>query len=269
MQNEGIKMIIDGHQHVLKNVDEQIRINKDCNIDKVVLFSTVVHPETANNKTEFVEEMSRLNKILSGRLNPTDERLKAIDELVRAVGTAPDYFVGFGPCPFGLDANTTADWIENNILGNNLNGIGEIAFAPGMVSSIENMLACVHEHKKRLPVWIHTFNPLTLPDLKEIVRYARKYQNTRIIFGHAGGSHWLELIDLVQDLANIYVDLSASFTIFSIKYIAEILPERCVFSSDLPYGDPLLGIRQIEHLIKDRHIRDNILGNNTETLLNY
>ena len=261
-------MIIDGHQHVLKNVAEQIEINRSCSIDKVILFSTVVHPEIANHKAEFVEEMNKLNKILRGELNPKEERLKAIDELISAVNTAPDYFIGFGSCPFGLNMDETAEWIENNIVGNHLKGVGEIALAPGMVASIETLLSYIHDHKKRLPVWIHTFNPMTLTDLKQIVQYARKYHNTKFILGHAGGSHWLELIEMVKDLTNVYVDISASFTVFSVKYIAEALPERCVFSSDLPYGDPLLSIKQIEHLIKDIHIRENILGNNTATLLN-
>jgi len=261
-------MIIDGHQHVLKNIAKQIQIGKDCNLDKVVLFSTVVHPETANNKAEFVEEMNKLNRILRGELNPTEERLKAIDELILALNEAPDYFIGFGPCPFGLDIHQTSEWIENKIVRNHLKGIGEIALAPGMVSSIENILACANDFQQRLPVWIHTFNPLTLADLKQIVQYARKYSGTRFVLGHAGGSHWLELIDLVKDLTNVYVDLSASFTVFSIQYMAEVLPERCVFSSDLPYGDPWSGIRQIERLIKDTAVRENILGHNTERLLN-
>jgi len=261
-------MIIDGHQHVLKNLSEQIRINKSCGIDKVILFSTVVHPEIANNKDEFVEEMNKLNKILRGELNPKEARLKAIDELVDAVKTAPDYFIGFGSCPFDLAMDETVKWVEENIIGHGLKGVGEIALAPGRVASIENLLLYIHDHKKRLPVWIHTFNPMTVEDLKQIVQFARKYSNTRFILGHAGGSHWLELIGMVKDLTNVYVDISASFTVFSTKYIAESLPERCVFSSDLPYGDPWIGIRQIERLIQDSSIRSNVLGNNMEALLN-
>jgi len=261
-------MIIDGHQHVLNNMTEQIQINKSCSIDKVILFSTVVHPEAANNRMEFVEEMSKLNKILSGQLNPTEARIEALGELVRAIEMAPDYFIGFGSCPFGLDVDGTAEWIENKIIANNLKGIGEITLGPGMASSIENILSYVHDSNKKLPVWIHTFNPLMIKDIKEIVQFAVKYNKVKFVFGHAGGSNWIELLDLVGKLPNVYVDTSASFTVFSIKYIAESLPERCVFSSDLPYGDPLLSIKQIDYLIKDTHIKENILGYNTESLLN-
>jgi uncharacterized protein len=261
-------MIIDGHQHVLKNVPKQVQIDKSCNIDKVILFSTLVHPETADNRREFVEEMNKLRNILSGQLNPTEARVKALDELARAVDTAPGYFIGFGSCPCGLDADKTAQWIENKIIANNFQGIGEITLAPGMVSSMENILSYVHDNNKKLPVWIHTFNPLMINDIKEIIQFAVIYNKVKFVLGHGGGSNWLELIDLVEKLPNVYMDISASFTVCSIKYIAESLPERCVFSSDLPYGDPLLSIKQIDYLIKDAHIKENILGYNTEMLLN-
>jgi uncharacterized protein len=262
-------MIIDGHQHVLKDVHEQIKINQQCGINKVVLFSTVVHPEIATNKNEFVDEMNTLNKILSGQINPTAARMTAIDKLIKAVEISPDYFIGFGPCPFGLDLEKTADWIETNIIANKLRGIGEITLGPGMASSIENILAYVHENNKNLPVWIHTFNPLTIKDIKKIIQYAHTYDTVKFVFGHAGGSHWLEVIELVQDMRNVYIDISASFTVYSVKYIAECLPERCVFSSDLPYGDPSLSIYQIDRVIRDMKIKENVLGKNTERLLNY
>ena len=212
--------------------------------------------------------MNKLNKILSGQLNPTEARVKAFDELVAAIKLAPDYFIGFGSCPFGLDADRTAEWIENRIIANNLKGIGEVTLGPGMVPSIENILTYVHDNNKRLPVWIHTFNPLMIKDIKEIIQFANKYNKVKFVFGHAGGSNWIELIDLVEKLPNVYIDISASFTVFSIKYLAESLPERCVFSSDLPYGDPLLSIKQIDYLLKDKHIKENILGKNTQALLN-
>jgi predicted TIM-barrel fold metal-dependent hydrolase len=261
-------MIIDSHQHVLINVKEQIEIGRSSGIDKVVLFSTIVHPEVASNKNEFVTEMNTLNKILSGRINPIEARLKAFDELLAALESAPDYFIGFGSCPFGMDIDETADWIENKIIKNKLRGIGEITLGPGMASSIENILSYVHVARKELPVWIHTFNPLTIKDIMQIIGYAKKYNKVRFVFGHAGGSNWLELIDLVQELDNAYVDLSALFTVFSIKYIAECLPERCLFSSDLPYGDPSSGIDLIDKLVRDSKVKENLLGNNAERLLN-
>jgi len=261
-------MIIDGHQHVLKDTKHQIELGLNCNVDKVILFPTLVHPETANTREEFSQEMNKLYKILSGEINPVEARINSINELVTSIKAAPDFFTGFGSCPSGMDIEQTGEWIEKYIIGNNLKGIGEISLASGKVSSIENIFQYIHQHHTKLPIWIHTFNPLTFADIKEITELAEKYNTVKIILGHSGGSSWLDVIDLIQNKKNIYMDISASFTVLSIKYISEALPDRCVFSSDLPYGDPSLSIRQIEYIIKDMHIRDNVLGLNTKHLLN-
>jgi uncharacterized protein len=260
-------MIIDGHQHVLKDVKEQIRINKHSNIDRVVLFSTSVHPETAKNKEEFSNELNTLNKILRGEINPIEARINSIKELAAAIKVAPDYFVGFGSCPFGLDLNQTIDWIEKYIVGNNLKGIGELVIASGSVQALENIFKFAHEMDKSYPIWLHTFNPLQINDLKDIVELANRYSRVKVILGHSGGSNWLDLIDMVKDKKNLFMDISASFTTYSIKYISESLPDRCVYSSDLPYGDPYLCINQINHIIKDEIIRQKVLGENTRILL--
>lgn len=260
-------MIIDGHQHVLKDVNRQIRTGKSCNVDRVILFPTVVHPESANTKDEFRQEMNRLYGILKGEINPTEARINSINEMMSSINIAPDYFTGFGSCPFGLDMEKTGEWIEKYIIGNNLKGIGELSPASGGVSTIENIFKYVHEVREKLPLWIHTFNPLMISDIKEIIELSVKYNTVKVVMGHAGGSNWLEVLDMVQDMPNIYMDISASFTVLSVKYISETLPERCMFSSDLPYGDPFLYISQIEHIIRDKKIRDNVLGLNTMRLL--
>lgn len=260
-------MIIDGHQHVLNNRDYQKSYNIECGIDKVVLFPTVVHPDIAETKDEFAREMGRLRKILKGEINPLEARIKSIYELAETVRSAPDYFIGFGSCPYGLDMEKTAEWIESYILKNGFRGVGELTIATGNVAAIENIFRYIHENAKKLPVWIHTFNPLTIKDIAEIAGLADKYNTVKVILGHSGGENWLETIDLVKDKKNMYMDISASFTTLSIKYISQELPERCVFSSDLPYGDPLLGINQIEHIIKDKTVRQNVLGLNTMRML--
>lgn len=260
-------MTIDSHQHVIVNNDQQLQYNKQCGIEKVVLFPTVVHPETATDKNSFLQEMGKLQKILSGEINPIEARITAIKELVDAIALAPDFYIGFAPCPSSMDYNATGDWIENYIIKNNLRGIGELTFGSGNVPSIENIFRYIHDHNHDLPLWIHTFDPLTLNDIREIIDLANKYPSTKVIMGHGGGRHWIETIDLVKNYKNIYIDISASYTVFSLKFIAQELPEQCIFSSDFPYGDPLSDIFRIEHLINDRSLRENILRNNVGRLL--
>lgn len=260
-------MIIDGHQHVFSNILEQKKISESAGLHRIVLFPTLVHPETAATADEFMNEMRTLNKILSGEINPVEARIRSIEELKAAIETNPDYFTGFGSVPTGLDLKSTGEWIETHIVGNSFKGIGEIAPGSGSIASLENIFRVVHESGRNLPLWIHTFNPLTLNDIGEIITLAAKYHTVKVILGHAGGSNWTSLIDLIRDHPNILVDTSASFTVFSIRYLAETFPERTLFSSDLPYGDPELGIRTVNHAVKDPHIRRRVLGLNTQELL--
>lgn len=260
-------MIIDGHQHVFENIKEQIAINKRCKVDSAVLFPSIVHPENARTKDEFKNELTTLNRILSGEINPIEARIASIRQLTDSIKNSDGHFIGFGSCPFGIDLRPTSDWIEKYIISNNLRGIGELALPSGKVNALENIFRVVQDSNKPLPLWIHTFNPLQFTDITEILTLANKYNRAKVILGHSGGSFWLEVLELVQDRKNIYMDTSASFTNYSIQFIAECLPDRCLFSSDLPYGDPSLCINQIEHVIRDKGIRSRVLGENTSELL--
>ncbi len=261
-------MIIDGHQHVLHDPETQLSLAAEAELDKVVLFPTIVHPERAKTREEFINEMGTLNKILSGQINPVEARIKSITELVERIQMNPKIYLGFGSCPYGLNIEQTGEWIEQRIIKNNLQGIGEIVLGSGHVSAIENIFLYLHEQQHLLPLWIHTFNPLGIADIQQIIDLAIKYSRVNVILGHSGGSHWMETLEMVKSEQNIYMDISASFSVLPIQFISAAIPERCVFSSDTPYGNPYLGRQQIEYIIKDVHIRNNVLGLNTARLLN-
>lgn len=46
------------------------------------------------------------------------------------------------------------------------------------------------------------------------------------------------------------------------------LPEKCLYSSDAPYGEPYLYRQLIEFVSPTREIADMVLGNNILRLLN-
>ena len=46
------------------------------------------------------------------------------------------------------------------------------------------------------------------------------------------------------------------------------VPNKCLYSSDAPYGEPLLNKQMIEYLCKDKEVINNILGGNILKLLN-
>ena len=96
----------------------------------------------------------------------------------------------------------------------------------------------------------------------------KKYPKVSVIFGHIGGYNWINVIDFVKENPNAYLDLSASFSTLVVKMAIAEVPNKCLYSSDAPYGEPLLNKQMIEYLCKDKEIIGNILGGNILKLLN-
>lgn len=260
--------VIDSHVHVMLPVEKQVELLKEAGVDRAVLFSTVVHPEKTENRAEFRNEMETLNKILRGEINPVEARISSINELVSVLERQGNIFMGFGTVPAGKDISFTSDWIEKHITGNNLSGIGEITFGAGMAHTVENIFRAVSDYGSRYPLWIHTFNPATLDDIKTLTGFADKYPGVKVILGHGGGSYWLETIELIRDRKNIFYDISASFSILPLKFAYREFPERILFSSDMPYGSPYVARDAVEYIVEDKSVRSMILGGNILNLLN-
>ena len=78
----------------------------------------------------------------------------------------------------------------------------------------------------------------------------------------------MNVIDFVKENPNAYLDLSASFSSLVVKMVIAEVPNKCLYSSDAPYGEPLLNKQMIEYLCKDKEMIGNILGGNILKLLN-
>lgn len=264
-------MIIDSHQHLMIPASLQIQKLKQAGADKAILFSTAPHPEKAESLEELKKEMNTLNNILAGENSKVANRnrlKKNIEELVGRIREYPDCFFGFGPVPLGMDCKEIASWIEKYILGNNLKGIGEFTPASDEQMYQMNEIFKVLSDFKRLPVWVHTFNPVGISGIHILMDLCRKYPNVPVIFGHLGGSSWMEVIDFAKRNKQVYLDLSAAFASIATKTAIGELPERCLYSSDAPYGEPYLYRQLIEFVSPSREIAEMVLGNNIIRLIN-
>lgn len=259
-------MIIDSHQHVILPIEKQLTLMGEAGVEKTILFSTLVHPEIAVDLDSFEKEMAILNEIISGKRNPLDARIKSIEEQVQVLDENPTKFIGFGAIPIGLSPDETVRWIEDRVIANKFRGLGEFTLAPGQVHLLEPVFAADMEFGN-LPLWIHTFSPLTLNDIKTIARLAKQFPNIPVILGHLGGANWLETIKLAKENQNLYLDLSGTFSTLVVSFAIKGLPERTLFSSDAPYGDPLLARETVERVTHDNYVKDRILGENIAQLL--
>lgn len=77
----------------------------------------------------------------------------------------------------------------------------------------------------------------------------------------------MNVIDFVKQTPNAYLDLSATFSTLVVKMAIVETPNKCLYSSDAPYGEPLLNKQMIEYLCKDEEIKNDILGGNILKLL--
>ena len=118
-----------------------------------------------------------------------------------------------------------------------------------------------------LPIWVHTFNPVTLNGIKILMGLCRKYPAVPVIFGHMGGSNWMEVIAFAKEHGQAYLDLSAAFTPLSVKTALTEVPEKCLFGSDAPFGEPQLCRQLIEFVSPSHSVTELALGGNIERLL--
>ena len=264
-------MIIDSHEHLMLPIEMQIEKLNQAGVDKAILFSTVPHPEQAKNLTEMRGEMNILYKVLAGENNKETNRERMIknnNELAMQMKKYPERFFGFGAVPLGMSEPETSSWIEENILSNEFKGIGE--FTPGsdeQIRQLEVIFQAVNNFSN-LPIWVHTFNPVTISGIHILMELCEKYPSVPVIFGHMGGSNWIDVIDFAKSHKYVYLDLSAAFASIATRIAISELPERCLYSSDAPYGEPYLYRQLIEFVSPSQEVANMVLGNNILQLLN-
>ena len=263
-------MIIDSHEHLMLPIEMQIEKQNQAGVDKAILFSTVPHPERAKNLAELRGEMNILYKVLAGANNKEANRERMIknnNELAMQMKKYPERFFGFGAVPLGMSEPETSSWIEENILSNEFKGIGE--FTPGsdeQIRQLEVIFQAVNNFSN-LPIWVHTFNPVTISGIHILMELCEKYPSVPVIFGHMGGSNWIDVIDFAKSHKYVYLDLSAAFASIATRMAISELPERCLYSSDAPYGEPYLYRQLIEFVSPSQEVANMVLGNNILQLL--
>lgn len=67
-------------------------------------------------------------------------------------------------------------------------------------------------------------------------------------------------LPLVRDTPTMFLELSTANIIFAVRLAITEIPERTLFGSDAPYGDPLLARSTVERVTTSGEIRDRVLG---------
>ncbi|MFI9047163.1 amidohydrolase family protein [Streptomyces sp. NPDC053427] len=259
-------MIIDAHSHVHDPVHSHIALLDEAGVDRAVLFGTRPHPERATDLASFRREMSVLDETVSGRSNGPDSYQAAWRELDSACAAYPERFIGFGKVRLDLPAQQIAADVEREVVGRGFRGIGELTPPPERAGQIEPVLQAAADHGG-LPVVVHGFAPTTAADLATLAGLARRHPTVPLVISQLGGMNWLTAIELARETPNMYLELSTANIIFAVRLAINEVPDRTLFGSDAPYGDPVLARATVERVTRPGALRDRVLGGTLAELL--
>ncbi|WP_431929831.1 amidohydrolase family protein [Amycolatopsis tucumanensis] len=251
-------MIIDAHSHVHNPVEKHLALLDEAGVDKAILFATRPHPERATTLDELKGEMAVLSQSLAGSGGGLAAALCELDD---AVAAHPDRFVGFGSVDLTRPGAEVAAAVEE--AGRKWRGIGELTPPPGGADLLEPVLRAAGD----LPVVVHGAAPTTAADLATIGALARKYPRTPLVISQLGGRHWIDAIELVRETPNLWLELSTASLVFSVRLAIAEVPDRTLFGSDAPYGDPALARALVERVTPSKTVRAAVLGGNAARLL--
>lgn len=254
-------MIIDAHSHVHDPLADHIALLDEAGVDKTILFMTRPHPERAGNLTELREEMDLLTQALAGGALGRETARRELDD---ALDAYPDRFIGFASVP--LDTPDTDAIVERDVVGRGLRGIGELTPPPDQAALIEPVLRAATDHDG-LPVVVHGAAPTTAADLRTLSDLARRYPRVPLVVSQLGGAHWMDAIELVRDTPNMYLELSTASIVFAVRLAIAEIPERTLFGSDAPYGDPVIARTTVERATRSPRVRELVLGATAQQLL--
>ncbi|MEV4314559.1 amidohydrolase family protein [Actinocrispum sp. NPDC049592] len=253
-------LIIDAHSHVHDPVHSHVALLDEAGVDRVVLFGTRPHPERAMDLESLRRELDVLRSTVSGQ--STDGYQAAWDELSAACAAHPGRFIGFGK----VRVDMAAEDVEREVIGRGLRGIGELTPPAGGAAQIEPVLKAAADHGG-LPVVVHGFAPTTAADLGSLAGLARRHPRVPLVISQLGGLNWLTAIELARETPNLYLDLSTANIILAIRLAIAEVPDRTLFGSDAPYGDPVLARIAVERVTQPGELRDRVLGGTLAELL--
>ncbi|MFH8386096.1 amidohydrolase family protein [Kitasatospora sp. NPDC018058] len=259
-------MIIDAHSHVHDPLRDHLALLDEAGVDRAVLFGTRPHPERAADLASFKREMSVLHATISGQSAGADAHAAALRELEAACAAHPDRFIGFGKVRLDVPAERIAAEVERDVVARGFRGIGELTPPPDGAGLIEPVLRATADHGG-LPVVVHGFAPTTAGDLATLAELARRHPSVPVVISQLGGLNWLTAVELAKETPNLYLELSTASIVFAVRLAIQEVPDRTVFGSDAPYGDPVLTRAFVERVTPPGELRDRVLGGTFAELL--
>lgn len=243
-------MIVDAHAYVGdSNIPGCSILLKGCAPEQVLYYAD----QAGIDKTVIMP-----NRYLNYR--------EANEIIARAVKQYPNRFIGFGK----VDPAQDKDWLETLAIAIEklgLKGIGEmdIPLPVDKDFAIHELLERCGEYK--VPVMFHCQGEGAVRE----ITLARIHPKTNIILGHMGfGIDWRThrlCIQAAKELPNLYIETSTVTTQITLKEAGNEVPNKVLFGSDSPAGNPKAHFEMIKAMEFSREVEKKILGENAKRLL--
>lgn len=242
----GERMIIDFHTHLGKpkrgvkrpeissSVEDIIRMQKEANIDKSVIFAMPQEPFPEKNKEANIEVFTAKGPFIPFIwINPYFFNEREVIDLIRRFSVSGiklhPVFDGYYPSPEFLK-----DIIELSV-------------------------------KLDIPVLFHSLWG-NFGDVKHIEKIAENFPKAKIVIAHLKESG---CIDVAKKLDDVYIDTSYCPHPRRIERAVKVVgAERILFGSDFPFNDPVIQKMIIERAKIKKGDKQLILGENAIKLLN-
>lgn len=257
--------VIDAHAHLILPPAAHIQSMDEAGIGKSVLLMSRPHPERATDLHSFKAEMSVLSRVTAGA--SALGFAGAMAELHATLREWPSRYIGFGGVPMD-EPSRIGSWVSEEIVGRGLKGIGEISPPVGQAALVEPVFQAAADHGGRYPILLHAAAPQTAEDIATYIRLAARYSRVPIIIGQLGGPNWLSTIEAVKEATpNVFVDLGTPQTWYGPFLAAREIPDRAIFASAAPYGDPLTSRIQVQRATDSREALARIMSGNLLDIL--
>ncbi len=234
-------MIIDLFSHIGKRkgefypVESLLELEDQAKVDKVMICSQL---ETIDNEYIFDCTQRYPDRTLGfAVINPWD--MDGEEELERCFRDYKFYGVKMNPIRFGYSAD------RQSLLGPYM----ELCSKYGKCMVVHGMS-----------------DMFSIPD--KWAELARAYPDVPVILYHIGVPLMVDrCCELAKTIPNFYLSTSGSF-VPAIKAAYDAVgPEKIIFSSDAPFGNPAQEIEKVEFVVKNEQHLDMILCQNSKQLL--
>jgi predicted TIM-barrel fold metal-dependent hydrolase len=123
--------------------------------------------------------------------------------------------------------------------------------------------------RHELLVLTHTWGGSAYDGPEVVRQVAERYPHVKLLLGHSFHDDWDAAVRMAQDLANVYLELTAVFDDRGVleKFVREAGSERLLFGTDLPWFDPHQAIGALLSADITDDDRHNICHRNAEKLL--